>query len=105
MTSCKSSYWVEQKIKAMKLAYPIWEELCNSLTPLDDNEKFQVSKIHDLIENRYEDWMIAPLMGNAPIRIFWPFLWGRFRRGRMSLRRLLFVLFKLLVTAGRVRIW
>ena len=105
VTSCKSSYWVEQKIKAMKLARPIWKELCNSLTPLDDNEKFQVSKIHDLIENRYEDWMIAPLMGNAPIGIFWPFLWGRFRRGRMSWRRLLFVLFKLVVTAGRVRIW
>lgn len=105
VTSCKSVYWFEQKLKAMKLAKPIWINLCDSLVPVDANERFQVAKIRALVENGYEDWMIAPLMHCAPFNAYWRFVMGRLRDRRLSLKRLIYVFYKMLTSAGRARVW
>ena len=87
ITSGKSQYWLAQKLKAMRLAQPIWIELAESLSPQTDAEAFQKKRILELVTEEYDNWMVMPLMGMATKIIYGKFLWKMLKTGKIGRKR------------------
>lgn len=83
----KSTTCLQDKIRAIMLAKPMWMEMANQLKPETDEERYMVEAIRKKLATEFHDWLGFLTYRSLP---FWPYvrlMWKLYNDGAFSFRR------------------